>query len=63
MTKTAETARTTNYYRREYAHLSGRKIVGMRAMYPEEMELFLWSGEAGNGPGQLMIQEGRLDNA
>lgn len=68
----------TTYYRKEYAALIGRKVIDMRAMYPEEMELFMWHGEPGcvlilddgglvipmadeegNGPGQLMVQEGK----
>jgi hypothetical protein len=44
---TMETARMTTYYRKEYAALIGRKVIDMRAMYPEEMELFLWHGEPG----------------
>lgn len=48
---TLETARMTKYYRREYGALIGRKIVDMRAMYKEEMDLFLWYGE----PGVVMI--------
>jgi hypothetical protein len=48
---TLETARMTNYYRREYGALIGRKIVDMRAMHKEEMDLFLWYG----GPGVVMI--------
>jgi hypothetical protein len=45
---TAETARMTKYYREEYADIIGRKIVDVRAMYTEEMELFLWEGERGS---------------
>jgi hypothetical protein len=43
----AETARMTKYYRGEYAQLIGRRIMDVRAMYPGEMELFLWHGEPG----------------
>jgi hypothetical protein len=43
----AETARMTKYYRGEYAALIGRKIVDLRSMYPEEMELFGWDLEPG----------------
>lgn len=44
---TTQTAFMTKYYRKEYAALIGRKVVDMRAMYPEEMELFMWHGEPG----------------
>ncbi len=44
---TFETARMTSYYRNEYSALLGRTVVDVRAMYPEEMELFLWHGEPG----------------
>jgi len=44
---TAETARMTKYYRGEFSALIGRKIIDVRAMYPEEMELFMWDGELG----------------
>ena len=37
----------TKYYRGDFAGLLGRKIVDIRAMYPEEMELFMWHGEPG----------------
>lgn len=43
----ADTARMTKFYRGEFAHLLGRKIVDVRAMYDEEMELMLWDGERG----------------
>lgn len=42
-----ETARMTKYYRQEYRELIGRTIKSVRGMYPEEMELFMWSGELG----------------
>jgi hypothetical protein len=42
-----ETARMTKFYRGEFSHLIGRTIKDVRAMYPEEMELFLWDGEPG----------------
>lgn len=50
--KTAETwvweaSEATKIYRWEYAPLIGRKIVDVRAMFPEEMDLFDWSGELG----------------
>jgi len=48
---TIETARMTKYYRAEYGSLVGRKIVDMRAMFKEEMDLFLWYGE----PGVVLI--------
>lgn len=48
---TLETARMTKYYRGEYGALIGRKILDMRAMYKEEMDLFMWHGE----PGVVMI--------
>jgi len=44
---TAEMARMTKYYRGEYKSLIGRKIIDVRAMYPEEMELFMWDQDAG----------------
>jgi hypothetical protein len=47
MDATMETARMTKYYRGDFAGLLGRKIVDIRAMYPEEMELFMWHGEPG----------------
>jgi hypothetical protein len=75
---TMETARMTTYYRLAYSELIGRKVIDVRSMYPEEMELFLWDGEPGcvlilddggmvipmrdeegNGPGQLLIREGK----
>lgn len=46
-----ETARMTKYYRTEYAALIGRKVIDVRAMYPEEMELFDWYGQ----PGVVLI--------
>jgi len=42
-----ETARMTKYYRMAYAPLRGRTVIDVRAMYPEEMELFIWHGEPG----------------
>ena len=42
-----DTARMTKFYRNEFAHMLGRKITDVRAMYDEEMELMLWSGERG----------------
>ena len=42
-----DTARMTKFYRGEFAHLLGRKITDVRAMYDEEMELMLWDGERG----------------
>ena len=47
MDATMETARMTKYYRGEFSALLGRKIVDIRAMYPEEMELCMWHGEPG----------------
>jgi hypothetical protein len=44
---TAETARMTKHYRAEYADIIGRKVLDVRAMYPEEMEMFMWSGGLG----------------
>lgn len=41
------TAHYTKYYREDFSALLGRRIVGIRAMYPEEMELLLWYGEPG----------------
>lgn len=37
----------TKYYRGDFSALLGRRIVDIRAMYPEEMELFMWHQEAG----------------
>jgi hypothetical protein len=48
MDSTTETARMTKFYRGEYAHIIGRTIVDIRAMYPEEMELFMWDSEPGS---------------
>lgn len=42
-----ETAQMTKYYRGEFSYLTNRTILDVRAMYPEEMELFLWSGKPG----------------
>ena len=42
-----DTARMTKFYRGEFAHMIGRKIIDVRAMYDEEMDLFLWYGERG----------------
>lgn len=47
MDATMETARMTKYYRGDFSALLGRRIVDIRAMYPEEMELFMWHQEAG----------------
>lgn len=46
---TWNTAFMTGHYRREYSALLDRKIVDIRAMYPEEMEILGWesAGEAG----------------
>jgi hypothetical protein len=41
------TEHMTKHYRSEFAHLIGRKIIDVRAMYDEEMELMLWDGERG----------------
>ena len=54
---TFETARMTGYYRTEYAGLLGRRVIDVRAMYPEEMELFLWHGEPGS---VLILDDGGL---
>ena len=43
-----DTARMTKFYRKEFSHLLGRTITDVRAMYDEEMELFLWSGARGS---------------
>ncbi len=62
---TAETARMTKYYRTEYASLIGRKVVDVRSMYPEEMELLMW-GNSNGGPGNsipgsvLILDDGGL---
>jgi hypothetical protein len=50
---TAETARMTKHYRAEYADIIGRKVLDVRAMYPEEMEMFMWSG----GLGSVLIMD------
>ena len=52
--KLEQTMRMTKYYRNEYAPLIGRKIVDVRSMFPEEMELMLWDGE----PGAVFILDG-----
>lgn len=44
---TFETAKMTAFYRGEYSAMLGRRIVDIRAMYPEEMTLFMWYGEPG----------------
>lgn len=44
---TAETARMTTFYRAECAAIIGRTVIDVRAMYPEEMELFDWYGQPG----------------
>jgi hypothetical protein len=43
-----ETALMTKYYRGEYAHIIGRTIVDVRAMYPEEMNMLMWYGAPGS---------------
>ena len=43
----ADTAHMTKYYREDFSALLGRKIVDVRAMYPEEMQLFMWHGDPG----------------
>ena len=43
-----ETARMTKFYRGEFSHLIGRTITDVRAMYEEEMQLCMWSGERGS---------------
>ena len=55
--RTFETARMTAYYRGRYAGLIGRTVVDVRAMYPEEMELFMWHGEPGS---VLVLNDGGL---
>ena len=42
-----KTASWTKYYREDFSALLGRRIVDIRAMYPEEMELLLWHGDPG----------------
>jgi len=54
---TARTAEMTKYYRSEYAALIGRTVVDVRAMYPEEMELFMWDGDPGS---VLILSDGGL---
>ena len=54
---TARTAHMTKYYRTEYASLIGRTVVDVRAMYPEEMELFMWDGDPGSA---LILSDGGL---
>lgn len=51
--QTFETARMTAFYRGEFSAMLGRRIIDIRAMYPEEMELFMWYGE----PGCVIILE------
>ena len=48
----------TKYYREDFSALLGRKIVDIRAMYPEEMELFMWHHQ---DPGcVLQLDDGGL---
>lgn len=54
---TARTAEMTKYYRSECAALIGRTVVDVRAMYPEEMELFMWDGDPGS---VLILSDGGL---
>ncbi len=42
-----ETTEMTNFYRKHYGVLVGRKIIAIRSMYPEEMKLFMWYGDPG----------------
>ena len=54
-TQLDETMKYTKYYRGEYKALLGRKIMDVRAMFPEEMDNIGWGG---HGPGAVFILEG-----
>ena len=54
-TQLDETTRATKYYRGEYKALLGRKIMDVRAMFPEEMDNMFWHGHK---PGAVFILEG-----
>ena len=54
-TQLDETMRATKYYRGEYKALLGRKIMDVRAMFPEEMDNMGWGGHE---PGAVFILEG-----
>jgi len=51
-TQLDETMRATKYYRGEYKALLGRKIMDVRAMFPEEMDNMGWGGSE---PGAVFI--------
>jgi len=52
-TQLDETMRYTKYYRGEYKALLGRKIMDVRAMFPEETDNMGWDGW--NQPGMVFI--------
>ena len=54
-TQLDETMRATKYYRGEYKALLGRRIMDVRAMFPEEMDNMGWGGHE---PGAVFILEG-----
>ena len=51
-TQLDETTRATKYYRGEYKALLGRKIMDVRATFPEEMDNIGWGGRE---PGAVFI--------
>jgi hypothetical protein len=51
-TQLDETMKYTKYYRGEYKALLGRKIMDVRAMFPEEMDNMWWDGRK---PGAVFI--------
>ena len=54
-TQLDETMKYTKYYRGEYKALLGRRIMDVRAMFPEEMDNMGWGGHE---PGAVFILEG-----
>ena len=54
-TQLDETMKYTKYYRSEYKALLGRRIMDVRAMFPEEMDNMGWGGRK---PGAVFILEG-----
>lgn len=43
-----DTADMTKYYRKEYKSIVGHRVIDVRSMYPEEMELMMWDGTPGS---------------
>ena len=54
-TQLDETMKYTKYYRSEYKALLGRRIMDVRAMFPEEVDNMGWGGRE---PGAVFILEG-----